>query len=228
MLAYAAHRRTRRQLSPPTLIAIVAVHAAALTALALAKMDGGRLVDVVTTVYRVRPEPIPPDPKPQPKPKPAQQSIKQVPPDSHVDRPQPVIPNNAQPQPFDPGPRLADPGPLIGTGANPLPPIVPDPPKVIVARPTAPVLATPADQLRPPYPEEKRRLEEEAVLRLRLAIDPRGRVTEVDPVGAADPLFLASARSHLLRYWRYRPATEAGQPVATSIVVTLRFRLDEG
>ena len=72
-----------------------------------------------------------------------------------------------------------------------------------------------------------RRTEEEAVLRLRLSIDPRGRVTAVEPVGAADPAFLASARSHLLRYWRYRPATEDGRAVASSLVITLRFELEE-
>ena len=90
-----------------------------------------------------------------------------------------------------------------------------------------PRAATPPDLLRPPYPEAKRRTEEEAVLRLRLAIDDRGRVTAVEPVGAADPAFLAAARSHLVRYWRYRPATEDGRAVATSLTITLRFELED-
>ena len=40
---------------------------------------------------------------------------------------------------------------------------------------------------------------EEASLRLALTIDARGRVTAVEPVGAADPTFLAAARRHILR-----------------------------
>jgi protein TonB len=87
---------------------------------------------------------------------------------------------------------------------------------------------TPESALRPPYPEAKRRLEQEAVLRLRLAIDDHGRVRSVESVGAADPMFLASARNHLIRHWRYAPATEGGRPVASSIVITLRFELDQG
>ncbi|WP_114227527.1 MULTISPECIES: energy transducer TonB [Sphingomonas] len=226
MLAYAAHRRVHRQLSPATLIAIVGVHAVALTLVALAKMDVVRIPNVITTTYRVPPE-IDPPPEQTVKPKP--QPVTH-PTESNIDRFKPIIPPPPSGgQTLDPGPIVVDPGPTIGlgtdTGAGPVLP--PKPPTIVMPKPTAPVLATPADQLRPPYPEEKRRLEQEATLRLRLAIDPRGRVTAVDPDGPADPAFLASARSHLIRYWRYLPATEDGQPVATSIVVTLRFRLDD-
>lgn len=226
MLAYAAHRRSHRHLSPPVLLSIVAVHAAAITILALAKTEIIRIPPVITQVIPVTPEQDPPPeikPAPQPRPEPRPQPR---PIDEHVSRPDPLIPTNSDPQPFDAGESKPNDGPVIGTGTAVLPP-QPFVPPLPIAKPTAPVLLTSGDQLRPPYPEEKRRLEEEAVLRLRLAIDARGRVTAVDPVGPADPLFLASARSHLLRAWRYRPATEAGEPVATSITVTLRFRLDQ-
>jgi protein TonB len=91
----------------------------------------------------------------------------------------------------------------------------------------APRFVTPDSQVRPPYPQSKLRAGEEALLRLRLAIDARGRVSAVNPVGAADPVFLAAARRHLIAHWRYKPATEDGQPVATTIVITLRFQLDD-
>jgi protein TonB len=52
-------------------------------------------------------------------------------------------------------------------------------------------------------------------------------VTGVEAVGAADPVFLAAARRHLIAHWRYRPATEDGRPVATSTVITLRFELSD-
>ena len=60
---------------------------------------------------------------------------------------------------------------------------------------------------------DKRRAEEEATLRLRLTIDARGRVIAVEPVGPADPSFLEAARRHILRAWRYKPATEDGVAV---------------
>ena len=65
------------------------------------------------------------------------------------------------------------------------------------------------------------------MLRLRLSIDARGRVTAVEPIGTADPAFLASARAHLIRVWRYKPATEDGRAVASTLTITLRFELEE-
>jgi protein TonB len=80
--------------------------------------------------------------------------------------------------------------------------------------------------LKPPYPEAKLLTGEEAVLTLRVSIDESGRVIAVDPVGRADPVFLAAARRHLLAHWRYRPAIKDGRPVASTTVITLRFELD--
>jgi periplasmic protein TonB len=70
-------------------------------------------------------------------------------------------------------------------------------------------------------------LEEEATLRLRLTIDVRGRVTAVEPVGPADPSFLEAARRHILRAWRYKPATEDGVAVPSTMTINLSFRLEE-
>jgi protein TonB len=81
--------------------------------------------------------------------------------------------------------------------------------------------------VKPPYPLDKRRAEEEATLRLRLSIDERGRVTAVEPIGPADASFLEAARRHILRAWRYKPASDDGVAVASSTVVTLSFRLDD-
>ena len=87
--------------------------------------------------------------------------------------------------------------------------------------------ATPESALKPPYPLDKIRSEEEATLRLRLTIDTRGRVTAVEPVGAADPSFLEAARRHILRAWRYKPATEDGVAVPSTTVISLSFRLED-
>jgi protein TonB len=64
------------------------------------------------------------------------------------------------------------------------------------------------------------------LLRLRLTIDERGRVVAVEPVGKSDRVFLEAARRYLVAHWRYRPASEDGRAVATSIVIALRFQLD--
>jgi protein TonB len=86
---------------------------------------------------------------------------------------------------------------------------------------------TPAADLRPPYPASKLAAGEEASLTLRLTIDENGRVVAVDPVGRADPVFLAAARKHLMARWRYKPAMQGGHPVSSTAVVTLRFELDD-
>jgi protein TonB len=121
---------------------------------------------------------------------------------------------------------VPDIGPALDSPLQPLPRAEPllQPAEPVRVGPRA---VTPTDLLRPPYPDAKRRSEEEAVLRLRLGIDPRGRVTSVEPVGAADPAFLAAARSHLLRHWRYRPATEDGRAVSSTLTITLRFELED-
>jgi protein TonB len=91
---------------------------------------------------------------------------------------------------------------------------------------TGPRFLTREADVKPPYPPSKLREGEEAVLKLKLSIDERGRVISVEPVGAADPVFLAAARKHVMARWRYQPATEDGRPVATTTTITLHFELD--
>lgn len=208
--AFAATRR-----HPNALVLIVAGHALAIAAVMSAKMDLPQRIANITRVTLL-PEPLPPPPEVPPQSEPQRQSrIDRVPrlvpvpqPSQEALDPAPLPIPALDPPRLDPAPRV-DPQPL------------PDPVRV------GPRFATPAAALRPPYPDAKRRLEEEAVLRLRLSIDPRGRVVAVDPVGSADPVFLAAARAHLLARWRYRPATEDGRAVASTTVITLRFELEE-
>lgn len=226
MLAYAAHRRRSRQISPSTLILIVGAHAVAVGLLAAAKMDVPLVPEIVKTKIFNVPEPLPPEPlPPPPRSEPAPQLV--PPPPSTVDRVPPVVPLPIPGPTFDPGTNINTTVPEIGPAIE-----TPLKPAIVVPQPSTPVRVaaraiTPSDLLRPPYPESKRRSEEETVLRLRLSIDARGRVVGVEPAGSADPAFVASARTHLMRHWRYRPATEDGQAVATSLVITLRFELED-
>ena len=116
-----------------------------------------------------------------------------------------------------------DTGPVVGPGPVQLPDPLPRP--TVIARNDA-TLLTPAWDLKPPYPASKIASEEEAVLKLRLTIDERGRVIAVEPIERVDPAFLDSARRHLLSHWRYKPAIEGGRPIVSTTVIRLRFQLD--
>ena len=96
---------------------------------------------------------------------------------------------------------------------------------ILTPRTDAPLI-TPVWDLKPPYPVSKIASEEEAIFRLRITIDERGRVIAVEPLDRVDPAFLESARRHLLSHWRYKPASEGGRPVISSTVIRLRFQLD--
>lgn len=217
MLGYAVETRpARRKASPTTLVLILAGHAALILAVLNSKMDLPEGIrDTPPETYNV---PLPKDPPPIP-PEPRQPEVplaREVP----IDRVPPVVPipdlRPSEPYVPQPLPKVPD------LKTLPIPSPTPTQPVVRVG----PKANTPDHALRPPYPEAMRRLDEEAVLKLRLSIDERGRVRAVEALGAANPLFLASARNHLIRHWRYAPATEGGRPVASSIVITLRFELD--
>ena len=221
MLAYAAKTRPGpvRAGSPRALVLILAGHA-----VADRRGDDGQDGDGDQPAFHsdqdhrhpdqaaAPPEPQPPQPKPAPQP-------------SFIERPVTVIdvPSIA-PTPLDKGPPIVPWNPPVIGDGPPLP--IVNPPKEQPVR-VAAVFRTPDSALRPPYPVSKLRLEEEATLKLRLSIDARGRVTAVEPVGAADPQFLEAARRHIIRAWRYKPATEGGVAVSSSTVITLSFRLED-
>lgn len=209
MLAYAP-RPERRRLNPPALALIIGAHAVAILAVMSARMEVNREPEppIIVKTIKLPPKPAKPPPEtPNPVPGPPLSSAVPV-------VPLPPLPGpTADPLPPQPLPSIP------GTGADPLPS------KPMITR-SGPRFATPDSDLRPPYPEPKRAQEEEATLRLRLSIDERGRVVAVEPVGRADPVFLAAARRHILHAWRYRPAMEGDKAIASSTVVTLQFKLD--
>ena len=216
MLAYASHRRriAERRPAPQAMLVIVAAHVAVIAAVMSARLGLPQRIFRPPTAVDLIPLPLPPPDQPQPAAQPKASP-------SRIDRVPVIVP---VPQPTDDS---LDPAPIpiptpgtgtIGPKVEPLP--VPAPVRV-AAR-----FATPPSAIRPPYPPSKIHSEEEAVLRLRLSIDANGRVAAVEPVGRADPAFLAAARRHLIAYWRYRPATEDGQAIASSTVITLRFELE--
>ena len=218
MLAYAANRTVvgKRESSPNALLLVISAHVALLALVMSAKMDFPKRITRTPPLINIR-VPIPPPPdmrtkKPQTK-------------DQWIDHPTVSLPiPNPRPQPFVDERKPADPVSIGGGGLASDPQIV-LPPITIPIHQDARLL-TPASELKPPYPAAKLASEEEAILRLRLAIDERGRVTAVDPVGHADREFLETARRYIIGHWRYEPASEGGQPTSSTILVTLRFKLD--
>ena len=221
MLAYAANNRrvAGRSNSPSALALILAAHAALIAAVMAAKMDVITIPSVnPTKLIDIPITPPPPAPEPTAKPKPLEQATQPTfidRTDSIGDMDAPLSSSLAQ------GMAIEDFISVIGTD-----PTFADLPKPAPVR-VAARFSTPANALKPPYPNDKLRLEEEATLRLKLTIDARGRVTAVDPVGTADPSFLEAARRHIIRAWRYKPATEDGVAVGSSTVISLSFRLEE-
>lgn len=219
MLAYAANRpvAAERGSAPNAMLAIIALHVAAVAALMSAKMDlPPKIVSNPIDIDWI--DPIKPPPQ-----RPIEGRLTQ-PGQSTLTRPESeiLLPPIDSP--------LANPGlapnfdGLVGSTLDPGPKVLPIPapaPVKIGAR-----LFTSESELKPPYPSAKLASGEEAVLRLNLTIDQRGRVVAVEPIGRADKVFLEAARRHLLAHWRYKPATEDGRSVASTIVVTLRFQLD--
>lgn len=220
MLAYAAARPriAERGSSPNGMLAIIGIHVAVVAVLMSAKMDlPSRIVDHPIIVDLI-------DPKQPPPPHVAQPATPREPAHTSVYSPPQAIPTKTPAQQTIDStplfPSIPDAGPATGPAASqPLPT-----PAVVRS---GPELLTPASELRPPYPPAKLLVEEEAVLKLRLTIAENGRVVGVEPVGRADPVFLAAARGWLIRHWRYRPASEDGKPIASALVITLRFQLDD-
>lgn len=215
--AYGARR------SPVGLAGTIAVHALLLGAfLLLPKEMITRHLSPGITGYPVPQEPPPPpaDPEPTPEQPSTRSTITQV---------DPIIP-----RPFDDSAlRPAEPpvGPVgdggsissgdgAGTTAR-----VPDPPAPVMV--DAAIDPRYANALQPDYPPSMIRMEKEGQVTVRVSIGVDGRVTAVERVSASDDAFWAVTERQALRKWRFRPATRDGAPVASTKVLTLRFRLSD-
>lgn len=223
MLAY--QPRSRSSVSRPTLALVAGLHVGAL---ALALLAQPQLVEQLrnrTEVIFIDPDPVVPPPPPPPEP--VETPTPPMPRSPSVTLPDPVVETPTLPGPA--APRFVDPAPVIDP--VPAPQVGPSTPPAPSLTPIAPVLVgatllTSGPDLQPPYPSSAIRNGEEAVLRLRLAIDAHGRVTAVTPVGRADPAFVRAAERHLKRVWRYAPASRDGTAVASTETITLRFVLE--
>lgn len=209
-----------RRLSPTGLTVVVAMHAAALGALAFLKGPEVFRDVTRTIIYDVIPDPVPqPDPPPEPprdQPRPRQQA-------SVIDQPRTVVDTNPT------GPRVdyrdvpAIPAlPDNGSDAVAEPRVEPLPPPVRISAEFDPRYA--GDQ-QPPYPPTEERAGREGLVRVRVTVGPDGRVKAVQRLSASSDAFWRATERHAIARWRFRPATLDGRPIESSKTLTIFFRL---
>jgi protein TonB len=151
------------------------------------------------------PLPLPPEPPAEPAPPAANPAPPR--------EPRPVRPQTA------PGPMRLDAGigalPDPSFGAQAMGAVVP--PGADAGQRNAP----------PAYPSESRRRGEEGVVRLALRVSIDGRVEAAEVSTSSGFPRLDEAALEAARRWRFRPAMQAGQPVAATLPTAVHFRLTD-
>jgi protein TonB len=83
------------------------------------------------------------------------------------------------------------------------------------------------ERVQPTYPAEALRNQEQGTVRLRIALDAGGAVTDVQIAQSSGARALDRAAMDAARNWKFKPATQNGQPAAGAIEVPVEFRLEE-
>lgn len=208
----------RKRVSPTSLMVVVLLHGAVLTALAMSKMD----VPVMKIFEPIEVEnvPIQPDPPPIPEPMDDKAAPKSQ---SQIDYVKPFVPLLSD------GPSVTYIPDLPTPSFDPSPPgdapIAPEPaPTPAPVRIEAEMLAR--SELLPPYPPSEQRAGAEGRVVIRVRIGADGRVKSAENVSAASDAFYRATERHALRAWRFKPATLGGDPIESSKTLTVVFRLD--
>lgn len=207
-----------KRLSPTGLTVVIALHAAGLAALVLAKAPSYVKPDYgETAVFDVPPLEEPPPEKAKPEVKHERNPRETLPfaRDPVIDRPADV--RMATQDDVIPVQPPADPAPFERVAEPP----APDPVRV-----EAQFDPRFADRLRPPYPLSEVRNEVEGVVTMRLLIGTDGRVKAAEKIAATNDAFFQAAQRQALRMWRFKPATLDGKPIESRKQMTLRFELD--
>ncbi len=124
-------------------------------------------------------------------------------------------------------PPAARPGP-----APAAPPVVPGggpPAPAASIRATAPSSAKPRYRTNPPpeYPITARRRHEEGIVFVRVSVTPEGLAAAVGVERSCGHALLDDAAVEAVRRWTFEPARAAGAPVASLVVVPVRFSLSD-
>jgi len=215
---------TPRKSNAASLAVVIALHGAAIAAMALSKRD----MPIKKMIPRLTVEniPIEPDPEPIPEPKPANRPAT-APSEFKAEQPIVKIPSPSQIQ------GKVDPPPVPNLGDLPGPKVViPDSGPVVVDPPRTPVRVAAqidprfADALQPPYPPSEQRMGNEGSVTIRVTIGTDGRVKAVSKISAASDAFYRATERQARTRWRFKPATADGKPVESEKTMTVHFRIE--
>jgi protein TonB len=217
----------QKRSNPTGLVVVVAIHAAAVTALALAKIEPPEILR--PPPFETYDVPITRDPPPIP-PEPVKDRAEPQESELTVPRPEirpPVMTDFRGPVTEPTDTVMVD--PYVGEAAKPrvepLPP-PPPPPQAVPDPVRTEAKLRPGIELLPPYPASEERAEAEGSVTIRLLIGPDGRVKAAEKVAAASEAFWRATERHALRAWRFTPATVDGKPVESRKVMTVKFELE--
>lgn len=197
--------------SPAGLGIVVALHAAAISALILfppkfvIEEIPSFIVDSIPMDEPPPPEPEMPPPPPQPK---AEQA---------VTRPEVIVPTGPTKPAIDLTTIIHDIVPTVPK-VDPVTPATPEPVLTEAA-------IDPRASFQPDYPPRLARQDVEGSTVVRVLIGADGRVKAIEMVSATDPEFFEATKKQALRHWRFKPATRDGVPVESWRTLTVRFEL---
>ena len=71
------------------------------------------------------------------------------------------------------------------------------------------------------------RLQQDGRVRVRITIGADGRVTAIEQLSATHEAFWRATQRQAMSRWRFRPATVDGRPIASTMVMTVTFRIPD-
>ena len=93
-------------------------------------------------------------------------------------------------------------------------------------KPPADRAVEPIARLQPEYPPEAFRAREEGTVVLTVSVDAAGNPGDIEVTSRSGSRDLDRAATDAVRKWKFRPAIENGQAVASTVQVPIEFKLD--
>lgn len=122
-------------------------------------------------------------------------------------------------------PPVVDITPVVQTPLAPVQPQTPPTQTASIAPDTA-AAGVASTHTTPPYPSLAIRLQEQGNVKLSLQISAQGTVTAASVVQSSGFADLdQTAVAWVMAHWRYKPASQAGQPVASTTLAVVVFNL---
>ncbi len=85
----------------------------------------------------------------------------------------------------------------------------------------------PTERVNPKYPEVAAKAGIQGDVFLKVSIDAAGTVTGAEVLKSVHPA-LDNAAKDAVQAWKFKPAMKDGKPVAVSVTIPFRFKLQEG